>query len=218
MLLSRHWYVRYKGSVEWCLALLLALIALPVIGFCAVLVRLTSRGPAFYTQTRLGKDGKPFQILKLRTMVHECEKNSGAIWSKPGDSRITLVGQLLRRMHLDELPQLWNVLCGDMALVGPRPERPEFVPSLEQAIPHYCDRMVIKPGVTGLAQVQLPADTNLNSVRRKLAFDLYYIGQINPWLDLRLIVCSACHMFGLPYRAGAWLFGLPRQAIIDPNA
>ena len=112
-------------------------------------------------------------------------------------------------MHLDELPQLWNVLHGDMALVGPRPERPEFLPSLVLAIPHYCDRLQVKPGVTGLAQVQLPADTDLNSVRRKLAYDLFYIGRINFWLDLRLIACTAVHMAGVPYRHLTWLFLIP---------
>lgn len=210
-LLSSHWYVHYKALVEWPLALLLSLLALPIVFLCALLVKLTSRGPAFYSQTRLGKEGRPFQILKIRTMFHECERGSGAVWSRPGDSRITPIGWWLRKLHLDELPQLWNVLRGDMALVGPRPERPEFVPSLEQAIPHYCDRLVVKPGVTGLAQVQLPADTDLNSVRRKLTYDLYYISQLNFWLDLRLIVCTAFHLLGLPYGAVAWLFGLPRQ-------
>jgi len=217
-LLSRNGYVRFKGCLEWMLALVLFLLALPVIGIAALLVRLTSHGPAFYIQTRLGKDGHPFQLLKIRTMVHDCEKVSGVVWSRPGDSRITAVGYFLRKVHFDELPQLWNVLRGEMALVGPRPERPEFVPSLQQAIPHYCDRLVVKPGVTGLAQVQLPADTNLNSVRRKLAYDLYYINQIGFWLDLRLIACTAFHLFGMPYRTVAWLFGLPCEATVEQLA
>jgi lipopolysaccharide/colanic/teichoic acid biosynthesis glycosyltransferase len=213
--LSRNWYVACKGLVEWLLALVLFLLALPCIILCALLVRLTSRGPAFYSQTRLGRNGVPFRIWKVRTMYHDCEKASGALWSRPGDPRITPVGQFLRRTHLDELPQLWNVLCGEMSLVGPRPERPEFVPSLELAIPHYCDRLLVKPGVTGLAQVHLPADTDLNSVRRKLAYDLFYIRSVNLWLDLRLIVCTAFHMLGVPYRAVCWLFRMPSPEMVE---
>ena len=132
------------------------------------------------------RDGRPFTLFKIRTMAHDCEKASGARWSTPGDPRITRVGAFLRKTHLDELPQLWNVLRGDMSLVGPRPERPEFTPLLEQVVPHYRDRLAVRPGVTGLAQVQLPADTDLDSVRRKLAYDLYYIRHLNGWLDLRL--------------------------------
>jgi lipopolysaccharide/colanic/teichoic acid biosynthesis glycosyltransferase len=178
-------------------------------------VRLTSRGPAFYAQTRLGRNGVPFRIFKVRTMQHNCERASGAQWSRPGDPRVTLIGQFLRRTHLDELPQLWNVLRGDMSLVGPRPERPEFIPSLRQAIPHYCDRLLVKPGVTGLAQVQLPADTDLNSVRRKLAYDLFYIQRINLWLDLRLIACTAVHMLGVPYHVLCWLFRMPSLDAVE---
>ena len=105
---------------------------------------------------RLGKNGRPFRLHKIRTMRHDCEKATGPRWAVPGDPRITPLGRFLRQTHLDELPQLWNVLRGEMSLVGPRPERPEFVPDLEQAIPHYRDRLLVRPGVTGLAQVQLP--------------------------------------------------------------
>jgi lipopolysaccharide/colanic/teichoic acid biosynthesis glycosyltransferase len=196
-------------------ALCLLLCAAPIIAVCALLVRLTSRGPAFYSQTRLGKDHLPFRIYKIRTMYHDCERRSGVQWSRPGDPRITPVGRLLRRLHLDELPQLWNVLRGDMALVGPRPERPEFVPSLEQALPLYGLRLLVKPGVTGLAQVQLPADTDLGSVRRKLAYDLYYLAHVGFWLDLRLIVCTAVHMAGVPYRHLTWLFAMPPAEAVE---
>jgi hypothetical protein len=113
------------------------------------------------------------------------------------------------------LPQLWNVLRGDMSLVGPRPERPEFVPSLERAVPHYRDRLVVRPGVTGLAQVQLPADTDLASVRRKLAYDLYYIRHVNFWLDLRLMLCTGVRMFGVSFDVLCRLFGLPRGGQVE---
>jgi lipopolysaccharide/colanic/teichoic acid biosynthesis glycosyltransferase len=210
---SRCWYTACKSAVDFAIALVLLLLAAPVILFCALLVRLTSRGPAFYSQVRLGRGGRPFRIYKLRTMVHDCEKSSGARWSTPGDPRITLLGRFLRKTHLDELPQLWNVLRGDMSLVGPRPERPEFVPSLERAIPGYRDRLLIKPGVTGLAQVQLPADTDIASVRRKINYDLHYVRSVGLWLDLRLIVCTAVHMLGVPYATVGRLFRLPRPEV-----
>ena len=138
-------------------------------------MRLTSPGPAIYTQKRLGKDGVPFTIYKLRTMRHDCERATGPRWAARRDSRVTPVGRVLRALHLDELPQFWNVLRGDMSLVGPRPERPEIAAVLTQSIPDYPLRLAVRPGLTGLAQVQFPADTDLESVRRKLDADLRYI-------------------------------------------
>src|SRR5262249_18845124 len=176
---------------------------------------LTSRGPAFYTQARLGRNGRAYTLYKLRTMTHDCERHSGARWAMPGDPRVTPFGAFLRKTHLDELPQLWNVLRGDMSLVGPRPERPEFVPTLAQSIPHYRERLRVKPGVTGLAQVRLPADTDLESVRRKLAYDLYYVKHMGPWLDTRLVLCTLFKMLGLPFRLLAAMFWLPRAPVSD---
>jgi lipopolysaccharide/colanic/teichoic acid biosynthesis glycosyltransferase len=173
----------------------------------AVVIKLTSRGPVIYSQTRLGHLGRPFRIYKFRTMWHQCERLSGACWSQPGDTRVTPVGRFLRWSHLDELPQLWNVLRGDMNLVGPRPERPEFFEMLERALPHYSKRLQVRPGVTGLAQVQLPPDSNIRSVRRKLVYDLYSIEHGSLSLDLRLIVCTALAAAGIPYR---WLQALLR--------
>jgi len=120
-----------RRVVDVTLALLLASCTWPLLLAAIALVRLTSRGPALYSQTRLGRGGKPFRIYKVRTMAYDCERGSGPRWSTAGDPRVLPVGRLLRRTHLDELPQLWNVLCGEMSLVGPRPERPEFVPQLE---------------------------------------------------------------------------------------
>jgi len=180
-----------------------------------VLIKATSRGPALYSQTRLGKNGKPFMIYKLRTMLHQCECLTGARWSTPGDPRITPLGRLLRKTHIDELPQLWNVLRCEMSLVGPRPERPEFVPQLEQAIPHYRARLHMKPGLTGLAQLQLPPDTNLASVKLKLAYDLYYIGHAGLWLDLRLIAGTVFKMLGCSFRALRCLFRYAEQDRIE---
>jgi lipopolysaccharide/colanic/teichoic acid biosynthesis glycosyltransferase len=204
-----------KAGGEWLCAGALIVLAAPVMLLTALAVKLTSRGPVLYSQTRVGKGGKLFTLYKIRSMLHDCEKDSGARWSTPGDSRVTSIGAFLRKTHLDELPQLWNVLRGDMSLVGPRPERPEFTPALERAIPHYRDRLAVRPGVTGLAQVQLPPDTDMASVRRKLAYDLYYIRYRSVWLDLRLIACTAVHMAGVPYQALCLLFVMPRPEVVE---
>jgi lipopolysaccharide/colanic/teichoic acid biosynthesis glycosyltransferase len=214
----RGWYDPCKRGVDVLFSLLLLVAAAPVILVCAVLVRLTSCGPAFYKQVRVGRHGRTFWIYKLRTMAHDCEKQGGAQWSRPGDPRVTALGRFLRKTHLDELPQLWNVLRGDMSLVGPRPERPEFVPGLAQVIPGYNDRHRVRPGVTGLAQVQLPADTDLDSVRRKTAYDLYYIRHAGLWLDLRLILCAALRMCMVPFHVLGRLFRLPRPSLDRPEA
>jgi lipopolysaccharide/colanic/teichoic acid biosynthesis glycosyltransferase len=206
---SSGWYVACKPVVEFACALVLLLLTGPLILVLALLVRLTSRGPAFYSQLRLGKNGRPFPIYKLRTMRRDAERHSGACWSTKGDSRVTALGRFLRQTHLDELPQLWNVLRGDMSLVGPRPERPEFVPTLELALPGYRDRLLVKPGVTGLAQVRLEADSDLDSVRRKLLYDLNYVRRVGLWLDLRLVICTAFHIAGVPYRTLGRIFALP---------
>jgi len=181
-----------------------------LIGWLAV--RLTSRGPGFYTQTRLGRFGRPYRILKLRSMYHRCEDESGVRWSAQGDDRVTPVGKVIRKLHIDELPQLWNVLRGDMSLVGPRPERPEFVGPLRAAIPGYTDRMLVRPGVTGLAQIQLPPDETVESVRTKLAFDLHYIKNRGAFLDARVLVGTALYACQIPFSMVRRLTWLPRCA------
>ncbi len=182
---------------------------MPLIFLAALAVRLTSRGPAFYTQTRVGKNGRLFTIWKIRSMIDNCESLTGARWSIPGDPRVTRVGAFLRASHLDELPQLLNVLQGEMSLIGPRPERPEFVPELERELPGYWQRLAVRPGVTGLAQVQLPPDSDLTSVRRKLAHDLYYIRHLSPWLDVRLLFCTAFYALGLPFGIAGGMLAIP---------
>jgi lipopolysaccharide/colanic/teichoic acid biosynthesis glycosyltransferase len=184
-------------------------ITSPLVLFGALLVKLTSRGPAFYAQMRVGRYGRPFPILKLRTMTHDCEATTGPIWSTAGDPRVTPLGRFLRSSHIDELPQLWNVIRGDMSLIGPRPERPEFLPVLQQAIAGYRDRLHVRPGVTGLAQVQLPADTDLESVQRKLAYDLYYIERMGPWLDCRVLLATVTKILHMPFPVSRKLFRLP---------
>jgi lipopolysaccharide/colanic/teichoic acid biosynthesis glycosyltransferase len=204
------WYLSAKVGLDLVLGLAILVVAGPVILLAALLVKLTSRGPAFYSQTRLGLNGRSFRIYKLRTMAHDCERRTGPQWATRDDPRVTPLGRLLRRTHVDELPQLWNVLRGQMSLVGPRPERPEFVAHLALAVPCYRDRLLVRPGITGLAQVQLPPDTDLTSVRRKLAYDLYYVRQIGLGLDLRIILSTLCYLVGIPF---SW----PRRLLRVPG-
>jgi lipopolysaccharide/colanic/teichoic acid biosynthesis glycosyltransferase len=208
-------YFRCKVALDFLTAAFLLVFASPLVLVSALLIKLTSRGPVIYSQTRLGHRGRPYTIYKLRSMTHNCELKTGVRWATADDPRITRLGRFLRKTHLDELPQLWNVLKGDMSLVGPRPERPEFIPSLEQAVPHYCQRLLVRPGVTGLAQIHLPADTNLDSVRRKLAYDLFYVRQAGFWLDLRIIACTAFQVVGTPVAFLRKLFLMPSVEKIE---
>lgn len=189
------WYPWVKRGFDLLAAAALLIVALPVLVLAAPLVILTSRGPAFYCQTRVGKHGRTFTLIKLRTMVDNAEALSGPIWSPTDDPRVTPFGRFLRETHLDELPQLINVLLGQMSLVGPRPERPEFVRGLQHDLPNYLERLNVRPGITGLAQVKLPPDTDLESVRRKLTHDLFYVRHVNPWLDVRILAYTAIKFF-----------------------
>lgn len=209
------WYETCKTVLERGVALALLFVTAPVLLVAAVVVKLTSPGPILYSQTRLGRYGRSYTIYKVRSMSHNCEQQSGPCWSSAGDTRVTPIGRLLRRTHVDELPQLWNVLRGDMSLIGPRPERPEFVPQLERALPHYRERLLVRPGVTGLAQVQLPPDTDLASVRRKLAYDLYYVYGCSLWLDVQLLLATALHVVGVPYTWVGKLLFLPAAETIE---
>jgi lipopolysaccharide/colanic/teichoic acid biosynthesis glycosyltransferase len=211
------WYEPIKRAVEVVVSLVLLILAVPVMFLAALLVKVTSPGPALYAQTRVGRRGRYFQIYKIRTMHHNCESLSGPRWSTPGDPRITWVGRFLRSTHLDELPQLVNVLRGDMSLIGPRPERPEFLKVLEDAVTGYRDRLVVRPGVTGLAQVNLPADTDLASVQRKLAYDLYYIERLSPWLDLQILLGTICYVLRIPYETSRKLLLMPSKETIEQS-
>jgi lipopolysaccharide/colanic/teichoic acid biosynthesis glycosyltransferase len=211
-------YLSVRRLLDFTLALALAFLALPIVVVAALAVRLTSRGPAFYSQTRIGLGGHVFTIYKIRSMIHNCESLTGPRWTIPGDSRVTPLGWFLRRTHVDELPQLFNVLCGDMSLIGPRPERPEFVSELTQKIPGYNERHAVLPGITGLAQVQLSPDTDIESVRRKLQFDRHYVRALSLWLDARILVATALHMLGMPYEMLARLWIVPGPDQVGPPA
>jgi exopolysaccharide biosynthesis polyprenyl glycosylphosphotransferase len=158
----------------------------PLFLLTAVLIKLTSKGPIFYTQVRVGKDGVPFKMYKFRTMRTDAETGTGAVWAKENDDRIIPVGRFLRKAHIDEIPQFLNILKGDMSLIGPRPERPEFVKKLSLQIPDYEKRLRVKPGLTGLAQVWHRYDETLADVRKKVKYDLMYIKKVCLWTDLRI--------------------------------
>jgi lipopolysaccharide/colanic/teichoic acid biosynthesis glycosyltransferase len=193
-------YSLAKRCLDCTLAALLLVLTAPVVLVSMLLVKLTSSGPMTYTQTRVGFNGRPFTIFKLRTMIHNCESLTGPRWAVPGDPRVTSVGGVLRKLHIDELPQLINVLKGEMSLVGPRPERPEFVNKLESDIPHYSARHAVVPGITGLAQLHLPPDTEVAHVERKLTYDLYYARHLGLRLDLRILAGTVLKVLGLPTR------------------
>jgi lipopolysaccharide/colanic/teichoic acid biosynthesis glycosyltransferase len=201
----RGWYLPVKMAVEWGISFCLFVVAAPVMLVLAVLVKVTSPGPAFYSQTRVGRNARRYRIYKLRTMTHNCEAGTGAVWAAKNDPRVTAVGRFLRDTHLDELPQLINILQGHMGLIGPRPERPEITPALAREIPNYRCRLWVRPGVTGLAQMLLPADSDLFSVKRKVAHDLHYIRHVSPAMDVRIALCTACYFCAAAARAGCKL-------------
>jgi exopolysaccharide biosynthesis polyprenyl glycosylphosphotransferase len=173
-----------KRAFDLATALLLGVLALPVLLLVALAVRVTSRGPVLYKQQRVGKEGRPFTMLKFRTMHADAERQTGPVLAAENDPRVTWLGRGLRALRLDELPQLWNVLRGDMSFVGPRPERPEFVHGFQHDIPGYRERFKVRPGLTGYAQVNGEYRT---SAATKLKYDLAYIYNRSLWLDLRIL-------------------------------
>lgn len=187
-----------KGAADYLLAVLIAAPALPVVAVCLLLVKLTSRGPAVYSQSRVGRGGRVFTIYKIRSMYHDCEKVTGIQWSVKGDRRITPLGRVLRVLHLDELPQLWNVLIGDMSLIGPRPERPEIVDDLRVTLGRGYDlRHAVKPGLTGFAQIHLPPDSSIRTAKNKLVYDRYYVSRMGFWMDVKILFLTALKVVGL---------------------
>ncbi|HEX4568095.1 MAG TPA: TIGR03013 family XrtA/PEP-CTERM system glycosyltransferase [Vicinamibacterales bacterium] len=176
-----------KRMIDLTLALAMALIALPLIGLTALLVWLDDGRPVLYRQERVGENGRTFVLSKFRSMRKDAEQAGTPIWAKDGDERITRVGRLIRMTRLDELPQLWNVLRGDMSFVGPRPERPFFVDQLSREIPFYQQRHVVKPGLTGWAQVKYRYGSSLEDAMEKLRYDLYYIKHLSIVFDLTIV-------------------------------
>ena len=195
------------------------ILAAPIMLVVAILVKLTSKGPVIYTQTRVGLDkrapnpdsfnhrrskdlgGKPFEIYKFRTMTVDAEQQSGAVWATPSDPRLTPIGGFLRKYRLDEIPQLFNVIKGDMNVVGPRPERPQLFEGLKESVENYHHRQRGKPGITGLAQVSQNYDACLDDVRRKVQFDLEYLRRRSLAHDIKIMVKTVPVVI---FRKGGW--------------
>lgn len=184
---SRIHILKLKRTLDVTAAAIGLILSLPFTLLAAILIPLDSRGPLLFRQQRCGQSGKTFTVLKFRTMVQDAEKD-GAVWAGKQDARVTRVGRFLRTTRIDEIPQLINVLRGEMSLVGPRPERPEFVHMLSETIPFYQERLVVPPGVTGWAQVMFPYAASVEATRRKLQFDLYYIKHVSLSLDLMILL------------------------------
>jgi exopolysaccharide biosynthesis polyprenyl glycosylphosphotransferase len=183
--------VRLQTAYSMAIAALAALAVAPLMLLVAALVKLTSPGPALLRQQRVGKNNCIFMLYKFRSMVRDAEARSGAVWATPNDPRVTPVGRWLRKLRLDELPQLFNVLKGDMSIVGPRPERPEFVAELEKKIPYYRQRHCVKPGITGWAQIKHKYGDTIEDTVVKLEYDLYYIKNLAPALDAVIMFHTA---------------------------
>jgi sugar transferase (PEP-CTERM system associated) len=176
-----------KRTIDLFLALVLAILSLPAMLFTALLVMLEDGGPILYRQERVGENGRTFILSKFRSMRKDAEKGGRPIWAKDGDDRVTRVGRVIRKTRLDELPQLWNVVRGDMSFVGPRPERPFFVEQLSKEIPFYQQRHAVKPGLTGWAQVKYRYGSSLEDAMEKLRYDLYYIKHLSVFFDLTIV-------------------------------
>ncbi|MDH7514108.1 MAG: sugar transferase [Clostridiales bacterium] len=183
-----------KRLMDIIVSFTVLMVTLPLWPMIALAIKLNSRGPVFYTQMRVGKGKKIFALSKFRSMIERAEEE-GALWANENDERVTAVGRILRRLHVDELPQLLHVLRGEMSLVGPRPERPEFVRELKREIPHYSLRHLVKPGLTGWAQVHYPYASSLEASREKQEYDLYYVSRMSLAMDLLILWKTAKKVF-----------------------
>ena len=182
--------IKVKRLIDIIVSSFIFLSSWPLFLLIALFIKTNSRGPVFYTQKRVGKNESLFSLHKFRSMIDRAEEDE-AVWADENDKRITLVGKILRKMHLDELPQFWNVIKGEMSLVGPRPERPEFVEELNKKIPYYSLRHFLKPGITGWAQVNYPYASSLKDSREKMEYDLYYVYHMNLLFDVRILMRTA---------------------------
>ncbi len=171
-----------RDTVHRLVALLGAVLSLPIVLLTAILIKIDSRGPVFYKQERVGKNGRTFVLTKFRSMKLDAEK-SGPVWATKGDDRATRVGRIIRKVRIDEIPQFWNIIRGEMSFVGPRPERPHFVAQLAKEIPYYEQRHLIAPGLTGWAQINYPYGASIEDARQKLQYDLFYIKNNSLLLD-----------------------------------
>lgn len=177
----------FKRALDIIVALLGLFLAIPIIVATSILIKLESRGPIIFAQARVGKEGRIFNVFKFRSMRSDAEKHSGPVWATQDDDRITRIGHIIRKLRIDEIPQLWNVLRNEMSFVGPRPERPFFVEELKKDIPYYTERLVVKPGVTGWAQINYRYGASKEDAVEKLQYDLYYIKNMSIFLDVLIL-------------------------------
>ncbi|HEX5705156.1 MAG TPA: TIGR03013 family XrtA/PEP-CTERM system glycosyltransferase [Pyrinomonadaceae bacterium] len=175
-----------RSAMHRIIALIGAILSLPIAIITAIVIKLESRGPILYQQERVGKNGRPFRLMKFRSMRTDAEKD-GPVWAKTDDERMTRVGRIIRKIRVDEIPQFWNILRGDMNFVGPRPERPHFVAQLAQEIPYYEQRHLMAPGLTGWAQINYPYGASIEDAKQKLQYDLYYMKNQNVALDATIM-------------------------------
>lgn len=187
------WEEFAKRALDLCVSVVVLILGFPIWTLTAVAIKLETPGPIFYRQERVGRDGRHFEMIKFRSMRNDAEKH-GARWASKKDPRVTRVGRLLRQLHLDEVPQVLNVLKGEMSLIGPRPERPVFVEKLSREIPHYTRRLKVRPGVTGWAQVKLRYDETIEDVRKKVQYDLFYIENMSLRMDFKIILYTVFHV------------------------
>lgn len=185
--LMPDWEKSMKRVIDILISLILLIVSFPATLAAAIAIKIESKGPVFYKQERMGLNGKIFKIIKFRSMVQNAEKKSGPVWSTKDDPRITKVGRFIRRVRLDEIPQIINIFKGEMSFVGPRPERPYFVEKLSQEIPLYKRRLKVRPGITGWAQVKHKYDETVDDVRVKLRYDLFYIENISLRMDFKIL-------------------------------
>ena len=179
-----------KRLFDLVVSLAILILTGPLILLIALLIKLESKGPAFFRQRRVGRYGETFDIPKLRSMRQDAEVNGIAVWAAEDDPRVTRIGKVIRKLRIDELPQAWSVLKGEMSFVGPRPERPQFVADLEARLPYYAERHVVKPGITGWAQINLPYGASVEDARQKLEYDLYYAKNYTPFLDVLILLLT----------------------------
>ena len=184
----RKTYAIIKRIFDIAASIVALVMFTPLCLLTAIFIKLTSQGPVIFRQIRVGQDGKLFEIYKFRTMCVDAERETGPIWARENDSRLTPVGHILRTARIDEIPQFFNVLKGEMSIVGPRPERPVFVNKFVQEIPHYNKRLAVKPGITGLAQVRHRYDETIADVKKKIKYDILYIKRFCLWTDLRILM------------------------------
>lgn len=185
--LMPEWEKKLKRSMDIIISFLILISTIPLSIIIAIWIKFDSDGPVFFRQQRIGMNGKKFRIIKFRSMHKDAEKYTGPIWSQKGDPRVTKIGRIMRRLRLDEIPQMYNVLKGEMSLVGPRPERPFFVEKLTEEIPYYSRRLKVRPGITGWAQVKHKYDENIEDVKVKLRYDLFYIENMSLRMDFKIL-------------------------------